>query len=373
MNKVPILLLLAPIALTAAARQDPGTVVNKGFDLTDPVTKKPSSRIVEFTDKLSPPKLSPKSFGTPPKQWSFDWRTASYGMENGQQNLKFVVFSQERSPSSDRATKVARMLSRLWEYNYGTLKMDHSTMFGNGRVDVYLCWGGKAGGEQLFDEDGQYGGRAEKVNTIYLYDLNSFTGPVEMAREVAHEYGHATLSPIGGYTEPEYWANGYLGERLFLKHIEAMMEKGLLGPEDAMDATAPQLKAWLGENVDPLVARAASSGPNMAELRDKSKDGMDAYMGLALYIDTLFPERVFGRSMEMVGSNDAKDYPDSIVFAAEEPDSYTLKIPSYLAGKPIWIPFGGKVTMTGATIARKSGDWALIRPGTGPVTLVNHH
>lgn len=360
--------LLAGVALA----QDQIAPADPGLVLTDPITKQPGVRLVEYGTELVPPKLSPKSFGSRPQHWAFDWRIASYGYEGSQQNLRFVVFSQERDPSNDRAAMVARMLSRLWEYNYGTLGMDHSIEFGGGRVDVYLCFGGKAGGEQLFDEDDQYG-RPEKVDTIYLYDLKSFTGPVEMAREVAHEYGHATLNPIGGYTEPEYWANGYLGERLFVRHVTELMEKGLLGPEDAMGATAAQLRAWVTSNVDPLVAQAAANGPNPAPLKDKSKAGMDAYLGLALYVDTLFPERVFGRSMAMVGSNDAKDYPDSIVFAAEEPDSYTLRIPAYLAGRPLWIPLGGKATLTGATVVRRSGDWALIQPGKGHVTITNHH
>jgi hypothetical protein len=363
--------MIALCLSTALAIAQASSQLDKGALLTDPVTKQPSSRLIEFTAKLSPPKIAPRTFGPDHQQWTFDWHAAAYGAESGRELLRFMVFSQERSDDHDRGEMVAQMLARLWEYNYHSLNMDHSSMFGNGRIDVYLCWKGLAGGEQLFDSDPQYGSRPEKVNTIYIYDLNSFTSPVEMAREVAHEYGHATLPAIGGYTEPENWANGYLGERVFLRHISEMMSNNLLGPDDAMGASAAQLKVWVSANVEPLVARAAASGPNMSQLENRSKAGMDSYMGLALYVDTVLPEKVFSRSMELVGSTDAKDYPDAIVLAAEEPDRYTLRIPRYLAGKPIWIPVGDHAKVFGATIARRNGDWAVINPGPGSITVVN--
>ncbi len=364
------LLLAARGNLAAIRPQD--VTANNGLILVDPSTKEETGRITIFGDKLNPPKLSPKAFGSPKQQWSFDWRTAVYGAEGKQEPIRFVIFSQEQNSGNNRAPKVARMLERLWEYNFKALKLDHSTIFGEGRIDVYLCWGGKAGGEQLFDSDDDSYGHGQKVNTIYLYDLNSFTSPVEMAREVAHEYGHASLPPIGGYREPEDWANGYLGEKLFLRHIETEMAAERLSPADAMGATLPQLKVWVASNVDPLVARAAVNGPNPADLKDRSKAGMDAYVGLALYIDTVFPEGVFSRSMQLVGSTEAVDYPDAIVLAAEEPARYTLRIPSYLAGKAIWIPLAhGK--LSGATVSRRNGDWALIRPGPGPVTVTPQH
>ena len=358
------------LCLTVALAQD--QVPDKGFELIDPRTKLPTSRVIEFSNKLIPPKIAPKAFGPDHDRWTFDWRTAVYGAKDGQENLRFIVFSQERSEDHDRATMVARMLARLWEYNFNGLKMDHWSGIADGRIDVYLCWKGLAGGEQLYDSDDQFT-RPEKVNTIYLYDLNSFTSPVEMAREVAHEYGHASLPPIGGYTEPEDWANGYLGERLFLRHVSELMDKGLLTSEDAMGARSAQIDSWVSANVDPMVARAAASGPNLSQLKDRTKSGMDAYIGLALYADTVLPETVFSRSMQLVGSTDAKDYPDAIVLAAEEPDRYTLRIPRYLIGKPLWVPLGGHARIAGATIARRSGDWAVVNPGPGSVTIVNRN
>jgi hypothetical protein len=359
------MLSLTLFALLIAPQQ---ISTDRRIPLIDAATKQEGARLIEFSDKLVPPKIAPKD-----DDWTFDWRTAVYGMQGPQENLKFIVFSQERSEQNDRAVMVGQMLARLWEYNYKTLKLDHSTLFGEGRVDVYLCLKGQAGGEQLFDIDRQNSPAGEKVNTIYIYDLQSFDNPVEMAREVAHEYGHATLPGIGGYTQPEDWANGYLGERLFLRHVSTLMSKGLLTPQDAMGASSVQLAAWVTDHVDPMVARAAASGPVKAQLADRSKAGMDAYIGLALYADTILPENVFSRSMQLNGTTDARDYPDSIVLAAEEPDSYTLRIPKYLAAKTIWIPLGGKVKLTGATIARRNGDWALIHPGSGPVQVINYH
>jgi hypothetical protein len=73
--------------------------------------------------------------------------------------------------------------------------------------------------------------------------------------------------------------------------------------------------------------------------------------------------------MKIVGGTEAKDYPDAIILAAEEPDRYTLRIPSYLAGKPIWIPLA-KSKIFGTPVLKRFGDWAQIRPGSTPVVIV---
>jgi hypothetical protein len=323
-------------------------------------------------NRLEPPKLSPKKFGDPPVQWQFDWLCAAYGPDTTglTQNKELVVrvYSQEHKAEGDKAPLVCRMALRLWDMNATRLRVIHNASINHGIVDFYLCWGGKAGGEQLREQDVSVDGNPFMVNSIYLYDLKSFDGPVEMAREVAHEYGHAVLPAVGGFEKPEDWANGYLGEKLYLRWLRDEIAAGRMYPDDVMGASAAQLDGWVKSNVDPLVLRAAQAPPNKVFLNDKGKGPMDAYLGLALYAESIFPSSVFARSMKLIGSSKAGDYPASLVLAASEPERITLRIPPLLKGQSIWIPLGTS-KITGANVLKRQGDWAQIQPTIGAVVI----
>ena len=320
-------------------------------------------------ERMERPKISPRF------AWEFDWTTAGYTnfpQEGGK--IRFELYSQESTQTSKRPESVVRTLMRLFSHNVDKLKLTHSPEFGGGLVSVYLCYGGEAGGEQLYDVDRQ-GGREEKVNSIYLYDLRSFTDPLEAVREVAHEYGHATLPAVGGYTAPENWANGYLGEKLYLGYLADALHKGELTPDDTMGATAPALDAWLKTNVDPLLADAAANGPRPALLAGKGKPSMDAFLGLALWTARLYDERVMTRAL-FINGNEAKGFPEAASTAAEEPDLVTLNIPADLRSKPIWIPIGmdaKKSRVMGAReLAPRKNGWVRIQPVHDKVLVRNY-
>jgi hypothetical protein len=324
--------------------------------------------------RLDPPKYSPKKFGKDdPQPYEFDWLTAGYGRLEGDHALRMRVrvFSQERKGTGDKAPSVARMLMRLWDLKLKNLKTDHPLEYNNSIVDVYLCWGGTPGGEQEFAQDVEGSPPSiRKADTIYIYDLASFTDPVESAREVAHEYGHATLPAVGGFVQPEDWGNGFLGEKLFLRWVRNEMRAQHLGPEDAMGATLPALDAWVRKNVDPLVNRTGVDGPFFSMLEGQGQASMDAYIGLALYAETILPESVFARSLKLTGSAKASDYPAAIVSATEEKGRVVVEIPPALQGKDFWVPVGaGKVV--GAHIVKKQNGWAMIHPNPiGAITIV---
>ncbi len=329
-----------------------------------------------YQDRLPIPKLSPKQFGDDEDKnsWMFEWYTAGFGKvlpDLPQFNARFNIYSQQRKATGDPAISMSRQLMRMWQINFNRLKLDHSSRYNQNTIDVYVCWGGKAGGEQLFDLEKQTNAVPYKVNTMYFYDLPSFTEPVEMAREVAHEYGHATLPAIGGFKQPEDWANGYLGEKLYLGYLRDGMAAGRYVPDDAMGVTKEQLDTWIKTNVEPLALKAATMGPDLALLKQTSKEAMDSYIGLALYAATTFTDPVFARSIILTGSNDAKDYPQAIATAFEEPGTLTLKIPSYLKGKSIWIPLGKDAKLTGAVIDTKRDGWTKITPTQASVVVTN--
>jgi hypothetical protein len=332
-------------------------------------------QIMQRAERLEPPQLSPKKFGE--NQWIFEWITVGLGVttDPNQLELKVRVYSQERK-ENDKGLAVARMAMQIWDRAYHRLKVEGPANANRGIVDFYLSFGGTAGGEQEMrsmlvpDIDDPNKLKPVTANTIYIYRLDTFKDPVEMAREVAHEYGHAILPGIGGFKQPEVWANGYLGEKLFLSWIRDDMAAKQLEPVDAMGATLPALTAWVAKNVDPLVKVAATRYPD-PNLINESAGGMDAFNGLAMYIQSLCPARVFIKSIEYTRnsqnvSSELKpptEFAANVVVAASEEDRLALSVPKAIfdTKKPIWIPIG-KGTVSGATLITKKNGWAQVLP-----------
>lgn len=313
-------------------------------------------------EKLKAAKISPKW------KWEFEWCIAAMGRPTGAANFKpkFRVFEQQKKEVGDVGEQVARFAIRLWDMNFRRLKMEHNPHLNFGIIDFYLAFGGKAGGEQLVDEDRQEvaeGGAARKVNTIYIYAVQTFTDPVEMAREVAHEYGHASLPGVSGFEAPEAWANGYLGEKLYLKWARDMLAAKRLTKEDVMGADLADLDAWVKQRVDPLVLQGAQRGPSAVVNSGKDKAAMDSYLGLALYMESVLPPEVFAQSLKLMPSAMAADYPKSILLAIDQPDSYVFAVPRALANKPIWVPVGKGRIVGNASILKREGDWAQVKAG----------
>jgi hypothetical protein len=317
------------------------------------------------------PKLSPKTFGENKIRYEYDWITwgfARVGL-NEQMDLRFRVYSQERKGDDDTALRVTRMMMRLWDLNMQRLRLDHSQRYHAQLVNVFLTWGGKAGAEQVFSSDIE-GRRQVSVNTIYFYDIGSFSDPMEMAREVAHEYGHATLPAVGVYSAPEDWANGYWGEKLYLTWIREMLSSGELEPEDFMGATAEMVDKYFKTKVEPLIVTAAGRRPTRKILDDKSANGMDSFVGLAVYCGQVLPRNVYSRSIRLIGSQSAPDYLEALQLAVEEPEEFEVSVPDYLRGRAIWVPVGrGRVT--GATTLKLEEGWAHVQPQGATFKIVS--
>ncbi len=318
-------------------------------------------------------KLSPRKFPPNKIQWEFDFVTAAYVKLPGETTgrRRFNVFSQEHKKEGDRALLVAQMALRLWEHNFDLYGYDNPGLYRNGTIDIYLCWGGKPGGEQLFDVDAQVPDSvkaAGAVNTIYIYDLNSFADPVEMAREVAHEFGHASLPAIGGFKEPEDWANGFLGEKLYMVRLRDRMAVQKAGPNDTMGATLPQLTDWISKNVDPLAKSGLLYGPSLFTKKSSDDISMNDYLSLCLAQNLILPPKAFGRSLKLVGSSDAKDVPQSFALACAELSTFEFTVPKISGGLPIWFP-ADKAKFVGAKVLRTERGWAKIQPTAATVKV----
>ncbi|HTQ10513.1 MAG TPA: hypothetical protein VMI31_10615, partial [Fimbriimonadaceae bacterium] len=329
--------------------------LSQGQEVVQPiqVPDNPGLTIQEVVTQLDPPKIAPKLFKGD-QHWPFPWLTRGYGTmgEENVGHLRVRVYSQERLEKNDLGPRVTRMAMQIWDRCYKRLKLDSPERFNSGIVDYYLCFDGVPGGEQETQSDevpdptAPGGSRQITANSIYIYQLKTFKDPVEMAREVAHEYGHAVLPDIGGFKEPEEWANGYLGEKLFLTWFKTDMAAGRLTPDDAMGASLQGISDWVAKNVDPLVQQAAYQFPAPTNINE-AKGGMDAFLGLAMYVDEMCPSAVFLRSLTY--TQDAHkggavtpptDYADNVVLAASEVEDLTLAVPKSVfdSKKPIWIP-----------------------------------
>lgn len=191
---------------------------------------------------------------------------------------RFIVHVPE-ADNLPLAQRVARLLLLIYGENSTRMHYDHPTDLAT--VDVWLT---RSAGAGLSPD---VGGEQTK-NQIYIYDLAAERKPIEWAREVAHEYGHFALPGVSGFTAPEEWGNGVLGERLFLKWLAEDMRAGRIKPEEIPFVTPEQIGDYLNRQVMPLLRRIAREGVDAGAMRRKDASGMDTFTGVALYTDTVY-------------------------------------------------------------------------------------
>jgi hypothetical protein len=148
-------------------------------------------------------------------------------------------------------------------------------------IDVWLCRTGPSGGEQW-------------RNNIYFYDLDIDRSSVEWIREVLHEYGHLAVPPVGGFTAPEYWANGYLGERLLVRWIQRTPG----GPEVVSKIWGDFSGAQNFDRIliDPPIALYKKIGKNAHWEGRTDELGMRYFIGQVLTFDDTFGSAALGKA-----------------------------------------------------------------------------
>lgn len=363
-----MLVLLVALALVPGqAAEDPG--LSTAIKLRDSAGAD-TGMIVLGRPKLEISKSAPVN-----RDWKFDFLTAGYVPSTTQKDkseLRFLCYSQRR-PTNDPALGVVQLLLRLWHYNRRIFKIDHSPAHADRQVHVYLCDQGKAGGEQRFGEDSYIDADTNravnrKVNTIYIYDMPSFAKDrAEMVREIAHEYGHATLPPIGPFGKPEDWANGDLGERLYVRWLFEDLVNRKLTRGDMLGATADGLERLLKTDSDPLIRQVALNGPDLDALARKGNVSFNAYLGLALYAERIMTAASFMRTLRQTPSTKPIDYAKTVVEVASE-DPWTVRIPFGFENQKIWLP-AGKMSISGAKVLKRKGDWVQVQTAGKPIVI----
>lgn len=288
---------------------------------------------------------------------------------------RFRVFTENGTHQREFGDPSARALLRMWDYNINRMYLDHSREILGGAIDVYLTDRGNPGGEQMFTMDPfttGSDGKPRKVNVIYIYRIAQPHPNVERLRELAHEYGHATLWPAGGFSAPERMVNGELGERLYMKFFRDQLAAGKLSAEDVLLADVPALDAYLAKNYQPLLEAGASSGPQAAVLGKKDEPAFRSWLSLALWSQAVLPPQVFNRGMTL-GSDlsDPTALPKGLADGAAERAKLEITLPAWAATRRVWLPVGqGKVT--GGRVTAKGPDgWAQVAPTSRTILIEN--
>ena len=215
----------------------------------------------------------------PQHQWKFSKVVYVY-QPLGETLTRLCAVHYNGEANQALAVRVARLLSLAHQ----TLitKTGHETANGTAPYDVWLCAGGQNGGEQW-------------RSNLYLYTIDTPRSSIEWIREIVHEYSHLALPAVGGYTAPEYWANGYLGERLIVRWFIRDPE----GPKKVEYAWgdfsgAPNFTRLL---LTPALALYKKIGPNPKWLARKDEMGMRYFIGQALTFDDKYGAKRLGDAL----------------------------------------------------------------------------
>jgi hypothetical protein len=218
------------------------------------------------------PKYGDNKYAQDPRyaNWRFQYMLLAYSYDRTAHHwdLRFRVMWQDIQRTG-LAQQTAQLLLRLSWLVKAYANIDTPLFSNDGTINVWLA------------EKGQPGGEAYNDN-IYLQEVGTPRKPAEWVREVAHEYGHQMLPAVGGYTQPEWGANGRLGERLFMRWLLANPE-----PKATAHPWVAQIdaKAFQDTRVLRLVRQFAGIGPEMPQMRDTDAMAMDSYLGMSLYLE----------------------------------------------------------------------------------------
>lgn len=219
-------------------------------------------------------------------------------------------------------------------------------------INVWLAREGTPGGE-------------ESDENIWLFAIDTPRAPAEWLRELAHEYGHATLPTVGPFSKPERWANGYLGERLYLKWM--------LGDNRQTEIWTEPIDAagYLANQVKPLRERFLNGGPDAPDAQKIDAEGMDYVIGQFLALEAAHGPAFMRETISRIGSPSVKGLP--VIFAAAAralPQGLAIDPSVYIPNSAQGVEVGeGGVVRFGRAAYRfylPTGTWAIQAEGTFP-------
>lgn len=222
----------------------------------------------------------------PQHYWKFSKVTYLYlpdSATNSDDSALFCTVHYESDTDAPLAGRIAGLLALAHQ----TLvrKTGREAVNGTAPFDVWLCTGGRSGGEQW-------------RSNLYLYNRETPRSSIEWIREIIHEYSHLALPAIGGYDAPEYWANGYLGERLLVRWLQRL-------PDGPAEVTAVWGDFSGASNFDRLLITPPLTlykkiGPSPAWLARRDEPGMRYLIGQALTFDDKYGSARLGDALVLL-------------------------------------------------------------------------
>ncbi len=175
-----------------------------------------------------------------------------------------------------------------------------------GPVETYLLESGPPGAEAY-------------SSSLYFYAAATPRSRIEWARQIGHEYGHLVLPPVGRYIEPEFYASGLLGERLFIQWLaeEAQTVAGtpwpgqaartaldnLLGGSDTMDAAG-----YLADNAYADLLLWYDKGPDSAHIAGTGQESMHYWLGFIMWVQAAFGKPGLRQVMDAAPGTSPADF-----------------------------------------------------------------
>lgn len=301
-----------------------------------------------------------------------------YLSDNGALVRRFIVHAPDRD-GAPLARRCGRMLAWLWTAAHARFGSTARGLFG-APVHAWMTRSGEAGGEQF-------------RNNLYFYRLFEPRTGLEWAREIAHEYGHYLLPAPSGYTDPESWANGVLGERLFLKWILDDLQAGVTSADALPFATRAELEEYRSRQIAPLLARMRVDGPDAASLAKTDRDAFDNYTALLLYADDTYGGRILTDLLDYLPPSGKRalrgdDFLRALMLRLDACETIELRLPPGEASL-VYVPRGSfHVTAAGGSLVFGKGltasrdesgwrltaaaaGWRLVRAsaGAGPIVV----
>lgn len=275
---------------------------------------------------LMPHQNRQKVVRTDPRHgWQFT--VACYGYFRtehlSQPELRFRVYAQQ-TEDLPAVQKVCRLLLRLQEIAWWKLRLQVNLQ-GERVLNVWLCRQGNSGGEQW-------------RNNLYIYSIQEIREPLEWLREVAHEFSHALLPGITGYTAPEPWANGYMGERLFLSWLEPLLQSGDLSPEDTCGASPADVRQFVHQRCLPLRHIWVTTGFPEQDFQRTDAGGMGTLIGLVLYIDGVYGAPMLRATFARLTEPQPLALWRAFIDAVSESEELQITPPG--ATTRVWLPSG---------------------------------
>lgn len=274
-------LLLCLASRSASAQNVPASLVPSEIERLDGdkvVVKGEYAGLIFIPSNNAP--TTDEEYHQPYKIACVVYRAERSGDDVIRYSRRFIVYAND-AEIKPTLKRVARTLLLLHALVKERLRKDHPR--NSETVEVWMSR--QSGGLGL-----ETAGRQLR-NQIYFFNIFLERSPAEWLREVAHEYGHFILPGFAGFSEPEEWGDGVLGEKLFLLWIAQEVKAGRIAPDGVPFVAAEQFEEHIAKRVAPQIKRIMESGISPAALNARTGDGMNTLAAAAMYIESVYQSK----------------------------------------------------------------------------------